>query len=189
MTNKDVIKVGFRALVSTMPYDKITVVSICQRCNIPRASFYDCFTDKDAVLYGIIHDDLAEPSRLLINTLPTGKIKSAPQLLTELIFDAIRDNAAFYAQINKVEHGSLLIRSLIRAFSGLNQLYTANLDLPADEKHYTEFFFAATSAELISHWLSNGLDLKPAHLAKLYNKWTLQYWQSGLPKSMVWTGK
>jgi hypothetical protein len=61
-----------------------------------------------------------------------------------------------------------------------------DFDLPEDEKCYTGFFFSAANAALISRWLENDMNVEPARLAQLYNKWTLSYWQKASPVKQGW---
>ena len=186
MTIREGIKRSFKELVFIETYEEITVVSICKKASISRAAFYDCFANKEAVLVSIVEDEIVGPQLLIRHTLPTTKIKSSPQIMLEMIYQNVKNNSAFYQHINKVEKGSLLKRIITDGFAAMNKGILQDYDLPEDEKHYCGFFFAAANAALISRWLDNGMDIEPARLSQLFNKWTLSYWQKVSPDMTDW---
>jgi AcrR family transcriptional regulator len=186
MSVRESIQSCFRELVISMPYEKITVTSLCKRVNISRAAFYDYFSSKEAILFSIVEHDLYTPSHQMMQTISTRRYKSAPQMIMELIYRAIQQNSAFYLKLNKIDKGGLLIAMVTELFSALNDDVLADFDLPEDEARYSAFFFAASDALLINKWLNNGMDVAPARLAQLYNKWTLRYWFDVSPEKMGW---
>ncbi|MDR1358304.1 MAG: TetR/AcrR family transcriptional regulator [Coriobacteriales bacterium] len=186
MPIRDSIQNCFRELVISTPYEKITVTSLCRRVNISRAAFYDHFNSKDAILFSLVEHDLYMPNHQMMQSIPTRKLKSAPQILMEMIYQTIQRNSLFYLKLNRIDKGRLLIATLTELFSALNDNVLADFDLPEDEKRYSAFFFAVSDAHLISKWLDNGMDVAPARLAQLYNKWTLRYWFDVNPEKMGW---
>ncbi|MDR1015438.1 MAG: TetR/AcrR family transcriptional regulator [Coriobacteriales bacterium] len=176
----------FRELALSTPYEDISVTRICKETGVSRASFYDSFQNKETVLSSIVQDDVVDSQHRMLETIPTFRIKSSPQILMELIYQSIADHERFYSRINRVEHGSLLVRILTERLSALNDVVLKDFELPDDEKAYTAFFFSAANASLISRWLTRKMDVEPTRLAHLFNKWTLSYWQKISPVKQEW---
>jgi AcrR family transcriptional regulator len=176
----------FRELAISMPYETISVTLLCKRANVSRTAFYDAYVNKEAVLSSIVEDDIVRSQHLLHQMIPVIKRDSSPQIMAELIYQNIRENAHFYLRINKAEKGALLIRAITERLIIWNNVVLKDFDLPDDEKHYTALFFSVANATLISKWLENNMDMEPARLAYLFNKWTLNYWQKASPVKQGW---
>jgi len=186
MPIKEAIESCFRDLVIDEHYKDVTVVAICKKASVSRAAFYDFFINKEAVLESIVRDEIVTPMRMLYETIPKIKIKSTQLIMTEVAYENISKNRAFYSKINKVEKGSLLIRVITNEIITLTEPILQDFHIDDDEKSYTAFFFSAASAMLISQWLERDLDIEPARLSQLFNKWTLRYWQEESPVKLQW---
>ena len=186
MQIKDAIMRSFKELIIKEHYEDVTVVSICKEANVSRAAFYDCFVNKEAVLESIVRDEIVTPMKFLYDTIPKEKIKSTQLIMTEVAYENISKNRMFYSQINKTEKGALLVRVITNEIIAITDPILDDFDIDKDEKSYTSFFFSAASAIIINHWLNRGLDIDPARLSQLFNKWTLHYWQEESPFELKW---
>lgn len=186
MNAQESIQQCFFKLVLLMPYKSITITTICKEANVSRASFYDFFPNKEAVLASIVEEDLIVPAKQLRQIIPTTRIKSAPQILGELVYQNISKHADFYKAVNKVDEGILLIKTITNGLASFNKTVLEDYELSDDEKWYTSYFFASSNAILISKWLDRGLDINPSQLGKWYNRWTQPYWQSATPFKTDW---
>jgi AcrR family transcriptional regulator len=186
MTVKNAIKDCFRQLIVILPYNNISVSLICRETSISRASFYDYFSDKEAIISSIVNDNLITPQIVLLETIPLSQFKSRSQISMELLFGNIRDDAEFYTRINRVESGGLLVRTLTRGFQTIISDVFCDLKLQDDEEHYAALLFANSTAVLISEWLCRGMDIYPAQLAQLHNKLTMHWWQDVMGDKLAW---
>ena len=186
MQVKKSIQNSFRKLFAQVPYKDITITQICRDANVSRGAFYDYFPNKEAIANSIVEDEVVEPQKILMRSVPIGQYKSSPQILTEMLYQPIYQNGDFYTRLNKIDKGSLLVRMLTEGFMSLNEEILKSYKLPQDEERYASFFFAVSNAELVSKWLDNGMDITPARLCRLFNKWTLHYWLEIRPNKMDW---
>ncbi|MDR1712688.1 MAG: TetR/AcrR family transcriptional regulator [Coriobacteriales bacterium] len=181
------IENSFRGLVQTVPFEKITISMICQAANVSRTAFYSSFADKDDLVEKLLDHDVVEPVRELRRLLPTKKIKSAPQLVTEQIYAGFLRHKDYYTRINSIEQHRFIIQSLTTMLSAMNTEILKEYDLPQLEKYYMGYFFAAANAMLISKWIDNGMDLDASTLSSYYNKWTQRYWTQVQPSHIDWS--
>jgi AcrR family transcriptional regulator len=184
MSVKENIQDVFRKLAISLPYKKITVSMICREARVSRATFYDLFDNKEAIIRGIVIDDIISPQKTLQQMMT--RFKSSSQIAMELHYASIKDNATFYKSVNRAESGYLLTHVLTDEFMVMTHSLLQECDLPDDELRYAVFFFAASNAELISRWLKNNLDLEPARIGSLFNKWTMHYWEDILQHKLSW---
>jgi len=178
---------SFRNLVVATPYEKITVSMICKAANVSRTAFYSCFSDKDDLVARLLEDDIVEPVRTMRRMLPTRKIKSAPQLVTEQIYLGFTKNRDYYIRINAVDGHRFIIQTLADKLSQLNTEILREYNITDQEKYYMGYFYAASNAVLISRWIDNGMDVEPTVLCSYYNKWTSHYWQQINPEKIDWS--
>ena len=180
------IQNSFRRLFAQVPYKDITITQICREANVSRGALYDYFANKEAIASSIVEDEVIEPQKLLMQSIPIQQYKSSPQILTEMIYQPIYQNRDFYIRLNKIDNGSLLIRVLTEGFMSLNEDILKSYKLQKDEECYAHYFFAVSNAALVSKWLDNGMDITPARLCHLFNKWTLRYWLDSMPNKLEW---
>ena len=186
MLVKESIQNSFRKLFEQMPYKDITITQICKDANVSRGAFYDYFADKEAVVGSIVTEEIIEGPKLLMQSVPINQYKSSSQILVEMLYSAIYQNKDFYIQLNKVDNGVLLVKLLTLGFMSLNKEVLISYKLPKDEERYAHYFFAVSNAALVGKWLDNNMDITPARLCHLFNKWTLRYWLDIIPNKPDW---
>jgi AcrR family transcriptional regulator len=178
---------SFKNLLLRTPYEKITISMICEAAGVSRTAFYKCFSDKDDLVEQLIDKDIIQPLITLREILPTKRIKSAPQLITEQIYQGFVDNREYYTRVNGIDNHRFLHKCLADKLSALNNRILEEYDLPEREKYYMAYFYAASNAILISRWIENGMDVEPAALSSYYNKWAQHYWTENSPFGLDWS--
>jgi AcrR family transcriptional regulator len=185
---------AFRQLVITSPFDKITIQEICAEAKVSRKTFYAHYDDKHNILEQVIRLDIIKPLVDLRTMLPTGIIKSAPQLLTETIYRNILKNRSFYQQLLSSKRNgrgeeytrSLFIRIVTSEISQINLAILHDTDWTAQEKDYMAYFFASAQAMLIIKWVRDGMTLPPEQLAKIFNRCTHGGYRQIFKAEMTW---
>lgn|GEM_PF-2413476 len=180
------IESSFRNLVLEIPYEKITISLICQAANVSRTAFYSCFTNKEDLIEKLLDKDIVQPLRTLREILPTAKIKSAPQLLAEQLYLGFEKRKDYYTKISKINRGRYIFTFLTNRLEAINTEIFKNVDLPAYEKQYAAFFFAASNVTLITRWIENGMDIEASTMASLYVKMTQHYWNTTPVNKVKW---
>jgi AcrR family transcriptional regulator len=178
---------SFRELLLKMPYEKITISMICEAAGVSRTAFYKCFSDKDDLVEKLIDKDIVQPLYTLREMLPTRRIKSAPQLITEQIYQCFVNNKEYYTRVNSIDNHRFLHKYLADKLSALNTKILKEYNLPEQEKYYMAYFYAASNAILISKWIENGMDVEPAALSSYYNKWAQHYLTESSPFGRNWS--
>ncbi|MDR1183169.1 MAG: TetR/AcrR family transcriptional regulator [Coriobacteriales bacterium] len=178
---------SFRDLLLKMPYEKITISMICKAAGVSRTAFYKCFSDKDDLVEKLIDKDIVQPILTLREMLPTKRIKSAPQLVTEQIYQGFIDNKEYYTRVNNIDNHRFLLKYLAGKLNALNNKIVEEYDLPEREKYYMAYFYAAANAILISKWIENGMDMAPSALSSYYNKWAGHYLTQASPFALDWS--
>jgi AcrR family transcriptional regulator len=176
LTIYDAVEHSFRNLLLKMPYEKITISQICEAANISRTAFYKCFSDKDDLVEKLMEKDIVKPLQTLREMLPTKKIKSAPQLMTEQIYQGFVNYKEYYIRVNDIDNHRFLLKGLIDNINDLNAKILEEYDLPEQEKFYMAYFYAASIVMLIIKWIERGMDMEPAAMSSYYNKWAQRYW-------------
>ncbi|MDR2715334.1 MAG: TetR/AcrR family transcriptional regulator [Coriobacteriaceae bacterium] len=169
-----------------MPYEKITITMVCAGAHVSRTAFYSFFSSKEDLVQKLVDDDIIQPIHALRELLPTQKIESAPRLITEKVYQGFTRNKDYYAQVAKIDDTRLLFDCLTKKLTGINQGILEKSPISDQEKYYAAYFFAASNAVLIIKWIENGMDVEPATLASLYNKWTQHYWHQVVPFQLDW---
>lgn len=161
---KRALAVSLKELMDEMPFDKISVAQICEKCDMHRKSFYYHFKDKYDLLNWIFDTEI-------ISVIQSGS--------TSLDYDAhfafIQDcltyfykNKQFYRKAFQVrgqnsflDHFQEYIRPLIRS----------RLEFVLDGTHVDDFdidFFVDVTLCVMGRWLMNGADMPPEQVvAKL----------------------
>lgn len=173
----DLILAGFRELIGVRSFNKITISDICRNAGVTRKTFYAYFEGKDDVINKIVQIDIVVPIEEICRLLRAEKIKSAPRLITEVLYQVIYDNRAFYE--NLLTNGGLeiFVNAITDEIFKLNKrLLSPHCKLPAQEQDYMAYFYASSQAMLLIKWIEDKMTIPPQRLAEYYMKWTLQNW-------------
>ncbi|MBQ9112370.1 MAG: TetR/AcrR family transcriptional regulator C-terminal domain-containing protein [Clostridia bacterium] len=114
---KKALSASLKALMTKMPYTKISVGDICDGCEMNRKSFYYHFKDKQDLINWIFDTELSERAE---------NARSADLLRDmETLFEYLYDNKAFYKKAFGIEGQNSLsehFRDILRpAFRNLLQ--------------------------------------------------------------------
>ena len=162
---------GFMEEINSTYYDKITISSICAAAGVSRKTFYLHFQDKQAVVEQIIEEEIIYPVADLVRLLSFGKIKSSAQLTCEMMYNNIFKNRVFYENLLKHGGTQVFIDSFIDKMTKLNLSTTSQLNMPATEREYMTYFYAAAQAMLVKKWITNKFNVAPDKLAKYCTAW------------------
>ena len=95
MITKQAIATGFKQLMNSKPFDKITILDITQTCGLNRQTFYYHFNDKYELLNWIFYNEVIQ---VLTKDL---SLDTWPDNLYQML-DVIYQNATFYK--NALKH-------------------------------------------------------------------------------------
>ena len=173
METIEVVKKGFRELLEAMPYDKITVMSICRSASISKKTFYKYFASKPEIVQAIYYDDFIVPILELNRLLPLQNVKSAPTLITERDFKTLFENRKIY--LNLLEnYGRMQFIDLIIQNTESSCLKTmSSSGLSELDLEFSAYFIAATSAMIKIRWMEGGFKESPETMTKLLNTWVV----------------
>ena len=182
MDTKEVIQKSFKKLLTTTPYDKITVTNICEQANISRKTFYVHFCDKNEIVEQLLLQDVIEPMSSLHNLLPHIDADSAPELITEKLYQSFYEKRDYYSKI--VEATYWCQSTFIKIAT--DKIYAVDLQILNElgfrgstvELDYTCYFFASSQAILLQKWIRDRMIVPPKEMARFYCKWTMPYWRS-----------
>jgi AcrR family transcriptional regulator len=183
---------SFRQLVATQGFEKVTISEICTNAKTSRKTFYAHFEDKYQLLERVFDIDMINPLEELRAILPTARIKSAPQLLTETIYRNILNSKSFYKSLFGYAGADGSIArdvSMVLLTKEITKMNVAVLDLKdcsVADKEYIAYFFAAAQVALISKWIREKMVLPPDHMAKLFVKCTFAAFNEMHNQSTVW---
>jgi AcrR family transcriptional regulator len=170
---------AFRNLVSSKGYEKAPISEICAAAGVSRKTFYAHYLDKHDLLEHVFYQDIIQPLNELRKILPTDRIKSAPQLLTETIYRTILDNRQFYHNLfSYVGDDGSATRDLATVLL-TKQITMMNLSVlhlegyPVQEREFRAYFFAAAHVALISKWVRDNMVLPPEKAAQIFVRCTL----------------
>ena len=77
MDTQGLIKTGLKELLKTLPYEEISITSLCSKVGISRRTFGRHYDSIDDVISVQIRDDFVEPIRQIRSLLPMDEIKSS----------------------------------------------------------------------------------------------------------------
>ena len=173
----DKIREGFRALLQTTPYDKITINHILKISDVSRKTFYKYFEGKPDLVAALYVKDVIEPIRAIRDNLTLEEIKSAPLLLTERGYQTLYDNRDIYTNLVKNFGETEMVRLMITHTCELNKSIYENYDFLGDDLDFVSYILATTKPMIFLYWMNEGFQKSPKKMAKLHNDWTMARWR------------
>ena len=156
------LRSAFIELVIERGYEEVTVFDIVERAQVGHKTFYRHFTDKEALLYSLLAEILAEAQPLLLP--PT-----SPQATAENTINALRF-AQKYADLWRVLLRSPAAETLLQPLIGFAQAegkrFFGGAALPDD---LVAFHFANSMMSLLRWWLEHEQPYPVEEMAEYIN--------------------
>lgn len=181
MDVKQRVDQGFRRLLGREPYKKITVAEICEEAGIARKTFYTHFDNKEDVISYIFRRDVTEPQYDMHRLLPREYAEENAGLFHTRLYELVLADRDFYYKLVGPLRGvdDTFIRVATWAIYDLNIkiLNEGGYFKTEWETDYTAYFFGSSQAMLIQKWISDGMEVPPEELARLYKRLALAFWK------------
>ena len=161
MESEKAIREAFEKLVSTRPYDGITVADICRESYVSRKTFYHYYKDKDDLFRQIVEHDFMQPVMDLRRLLDIDNLKSATTLMTERAQELIAQKRDFYRNVFTTKDHRLM-DIYIDMMTQLNCEIYRKTGLPEEKAAFAARMIAVSSAYADADWLASGCARTPA---------------------------
>lgn len=175
MKTSETIKEGFRKLLETVAYDKITITDICQAAPVSKKTFYKYFDDKPGLVEAVYYDDFVAPIYDLYRLLPLHNIKSSSILVFDRAFETLYDNRDIYLNLLENYGRMQFIDLIIRSHEPVTRETLQGLELSELDLDFLSYYIAANNAMIKVRWMESGFKESPATMARLSNKWTMPH--------------
>lgn len=96
MKTKDILAEGFRELVMTLPFSKISIKTITDKAGVIRPTFYNYFQDKYEVIEYLFQQDVAQHIQTLLDT-------NQEQEAIRLMFCCFEEHIEYYGKLFEIE--------------------------------------------------------------------------------------
>ena len=167
-TAKRKIKKALISLMKEMPYDRISISSICKKADICRSSFYSNYFNKDEVIDDLLDDcnkqyilnypKVLGKSRIEQSCFWLEMIKSG-EMLVPIINNNINDLTKIARHFESSEETDELMKKSVLALLSEHRIHM-------DEK-IVYSLFSSIIGSVISQWISSGFDTPTIEIARL----------------------
>lgn len=150
-STKLVLADSLKTLMADVPFQKISVVDICDKCGMNRKSFYYHFQDKYELVNWIFYNEFVVPRR-------ETDYGVGWQLLSDL-FNYLYDNKAFYKNAMSMEGQNSFREYFSQLYTPIAREYIKDV-IPHNryEEIITEYFVSALLVATIT-WLNSRDDI------------------------------
>lgn len=167
-TTNTLLAKSFKELVLHHPIEKITIKEITDRAGVIRPTFYNHFQDKYELLEWIIHTDLLEPIRPLIEN------KMVNEALL-LLFMNMEKEREFYMKAARLEGQNsfeLIARGCVKEIL-LEVMETNATDkiskFPWLTHERIAEYYAQSMCSVVIVWIKSGMSISPKELVEIYD--------------------
>ncbi|MCI8992808.1 MAG: TetR family transcriptional regulator [Eubacterium sp.] len=167
-TTNTLLAESFKELVLTHPIEKITIKEITGRAGVIRPTFYNHFQDKYELLEWIIHTDLLEPIRPLIEN------KMVNEALL-LLFMNMEKEREFYMKAARLEGQNsfeLIARGCVKEILLEIMETNATDKIPKfswlTHERIAEYY-AQSMCSVVIVWIKSGMSISPKELVEIYD--------------------
>jgi AcrR family transcriptional regulator len=179
------IEQSFKELVSSLPFEKITVRMICERAHVSRKTFYTLFENKESIITSLFNRDVITPTenlRTLIVGMDLKKdARNLSLMIVERLYQSLYDQRDFYLPIvrNDLWPESYFLKLVTTNIHAINLQILDEFGFEGTpvEKDYTAYFFAASQALIMQKWLRDGMPMTPKQLTRIYTEWVIGFWR------------
>ena len=177
---KDKLIKGFRNLVITKNFERLTVAEICEQANVSRKTFYTYFKDKNDIIEQIVWHSLTQPFEELRKLYAFHNM--APAFIMEWLYRRIYEDREFYSRISRFSGQNSFEEFLLKHTTEMLEKALVNVEMSAVDKEYTVYFYAASHTTLLIKWIRDGMVVSPEKMARYYEKWTIPAWREIMNK-------
>lgn len=161
---KQAISRAFKELMETVPFDKISVSDITNKCGLNRQSFYYHFQDKYELINWIFENDIISVISDGINIDNwSDKICQMFELMqrdNKFYFNAIKHtNDEFHSYILNVATSQF--RDVVKRMQKI-----MNKEISVKDETFISNFFGYGTAGVVIEWVQSGMKEKPEELTK-----------------------
>lgn len=167
MSNSNITKkalaASFKELMATTPFDKISILSITDRCGLNRQSFYYHFQDKFELINWIFETEV-------IATAVGGITDENWSERIRDLLTIMQNEKAFYT--NAIKHTNnefskyLLSVTKSEYIDVIKQLQEIKgKSIPEDDEFFISSFFAHGTSGIIIEWIENDMSETPEKMA------------------------
>lgn len=168
-----IVKEGFRSLLTSMPYNKITVDHICEAAAISKKTFYKYYSSKQDLLEDFYESEFLSNVYVIRKAIPVDKIDQAPLAMTTRDFEVFYENRELFCNLLQNYGEAELANLIIKLTEKVNRVIYEEVGLSGTELLFGAFFVASSGAMTKIRWMKNGFDQSPKELAALYFEWAL----------------
>ena len=166
LTMKTIMRT-FGEMIEEMPFDKITVLSLVERCEISHNTFYYHFQDiYDLVEWSCIQD--AE------EVLQGHKTSDTWEEGLYALFGAILDNKPFvtnvYRSVSREHVETYLYRIVYKLLKDVVDEQAVGMNVREDDKEFLANFYKYSFVGLTLEWINNDMRLDPELIIRKLDK-------------------
>jgi AcrR family transcriptional regulator len=158
-THRD-LKAALHELLGTHAYAAISVQDICDAANIGRATFYNHFQDKDALLWALLEDQFAAITAQLGTLDPETLLVDGKPLSYPAFAHVAQDQPLFRVVLGLEEGGAALTARLHDYLARFSYAAHAPLRVRAKQQlmppEYTAAFLGGALVGVLRWWLAQG---------------------------------
>lgn len=168
-----VLKESFIDLLEKKDISQITIKEICENADINRATFYAHYSDQYDLLRKI-EDEFIDSIRDYLDELGQKNNKENPVLLTEKIFEYIKENAKL-CKLLLSERGGLNFQKRVMMLvydTVINEL-TGNSNISKEDAEYVYSFTITGCVGIVQKWLDDDMKKSPRFMAEMVIKLTI----------------
>ena len=161
----------FKQLVIEKNFEKLSVAEISSACSISRKTFYQYFRDKNDIVDQIFLNEIILPLKQLRSL--SSSLEMPALTIMSWMYEQLYNNRIFYIRINYFTGQNSLFDIIIDQTSEMIAETINQLPIPTYVKEYTIYFYAASHSLIIKKWISEGMQVHPKEMAKMYELWTI----------------
>ncbi len=162
---KEKITNAYKQLVIDNHTTKISVLQICEACNISRTTFYNYYKDVNDIVEEIFISDAIQPMLQTLNVDVNAK-----NIIYNWYLNFLK-NKEFYQIAIKNDGQNSLFETIIEKLTEINcDIYSKqeHLGFTKDDIEYLAFKYAASQAMLLKKWMLDGMVIPPEKMMEYY---------------------
>ena len=161
----------FKQLVMTKDFSKLSVAEISEQASISRKTFYRYFKDKNEIIEHIVYAEIMKPMEQIRSLTDSFEMPSLTVM--SWLYEQLYKERQFYKRINSFTGQNSFFELMLAYTSQIVADKFASLNISAQEKEYSIYFYASSHVMVLSKWIDEGMQIPPAQMASFYEKWTI----------------
>lgn len=156
---KRALAASLKELMADIPFSKIRIGDICEKCNMNRKSFYYHFKDKYDLVNWIYYTEF-------ISTMKNKKYDNVWELLMD-ICNYFYQNKSFYNKVLKIEGQNSFSDYFQKLCAPITAEYIKDLFEDTETSSFYVIFFVDGFIAAIKRWISNPNGVMPDEFVRL----------------------